>query len=61
MQKIENELTQKGYLAYASTLKSWLVEGDGHPLPIKESHITNDCLHDGTAKGFYQWLNETTH
>ncbi len=63
MQKIENVLIQQGYIAYTSTLKSWLVYGDGQQLPIKESYINNDCLHDGTAKGFYHWFNtgETIH
>ena len=60
MQKIENELIQQGYIAYASTLKTWLIHGDGQPLPTRSDRINNDCMHDRTAKGFYQWLNETT-
>lgn len=63
MQKIESVLIQQGYIAYASTLKSWLIHGDGQPLPIQQSYLNNDCLHDGTAKGFYHWFNtgETIH
>ena len=63
MQKIENVLIQQGYIAYASTLKSWLVYGDGQQLPKRSDRINDDCLHDGTAKGFYHWFNtgETIH
>ena len=57
MQEIEAALIQQGYIAYASMLKTWLIHGDGQPLPTRSDRINNDCMHDGTAKGFYHWFN----
>lgn len=59
MQKIEDALIKHGLIAYASTLKSWLIEGNGK-ITASQINITNpECLHDGTAKGFYDWLYAT--
>lgn len=63
MQKIESVLIQQGYIAYASTLKSWLIHGDGQPLPTRTYASNTECLHDGTGKGFLDWFygNDAIH
>lgn len=61
MEQIENALIGKGYLAYST--KKWLIEGNGKITASQISGSNPECLHDGTAKGFYAWLdgNDTIH
>lgn len=61
MQKIEKVLIEKGCLAYST--KNWLIEGNGKIRASQISGSNPECLHDGTAKGFYAWLdgNDTIH
>lgn len=58
--ELERELISLGILAIEG---SWIIEGNGQPVAERNSAMNGQCLHDGTGKGFLDWLegNDTIH
>lgn len=58
--ELEHELISLGILAIGG---SWIIEGNGQPVAERSSVMNGQCLHDGTGKGFLDWLegNDTIH
>lgn len=58
--ELEHELISLGVLAYEGV---WLIEGNGQPVAERNSAMNGQCLHDGTGRGFLDWLegNHTIH
>jgi hypothetical protein len=58
--EIEQELVSLGLLAIEG---SWIIEGNGQPLTQCSNALNDQCLYDGTGRGFCEWLytGETMH
>lgn len=58
--ELEHELISLGILAIEG---SWIIEGNGQPVAERNSAMNGQCLHDGTGRGFLDWLegNHTIH